>query len=256
MIKIIYQTRCDSTLLPFLNDVCFQIVADMRKFLMSKDSRFGIGPIFVFIQLFSHLFGTFTMTRLWNQASISQNFLVFYNWVKQTLVHKYRYQHKRLRQNVIYQNFPCLRCLPVSTGDGRFIEQSEPHFSEPSRKICYVKNWSYFTLGESRRASFHQHFVCVTLWKREKYKLTRRLNGLNMAGLNVFGQIVWINFGELAKKSLRPKVAFWMELDLKKIFNIRNQGQTGSPAVICMFPIIAYKYKQGTYLSDQDWNKP
>ena len=81
--------------------------------------------------------------------------------------------------------FPCLRCLPVSTGDGRFIEQSEPHFSEPSRKICYVKNWSYFTLGESRRASFHQHFVCVTLWKREKYKLTRRLNGLNMAGLNL-----------------------------------------------------------------------
>ena len=47
-----------------------------------------------------------------------------------------------------------------------------------------------------------------------------------------------------------------MELDLKKIFNIRNQGQTGNPAVICMFPIIAYKYKQGTYLSDQDWTKP
>ena len=48
-----------------------------------------------------------------------------------------------------------------------------------------------------------------------------------------------------------------MELDLKKIFNIRNQGQTKSPtAVIRMFPIIAYKYKQGTYLSDQDWSKP
>ena len=90
--------------------------------------------------------------------------------------------------------FPCLRCLPVSTGDGRFIEQSEPHFSEPSRKICYVKNWSYFTLGESRRASFHQHFVCVTLWKREKYKLTHRLNRLNMAGLNGFVQIVWVSF--------------------------------------------------------------
>ena len=112
------------------------------------------------------------MTRLWNQASISQNFLVFYNWVKQTLVHKYRYQHKRLRQNVIYQNFPCLRCLPVSTGDGRFIEQSEPHFSEPSRKICYVKNWSYFTLGDSRRASFHQHFVYVipSFGNVKKYK--------------------------------------------------------------------------------------
>ena len=141
MPKIINQARCDSIPLPFTNDVCLQIVADMG------NSRSN------------------TTTNMFSKTCFVNNKTCYlhFGFLSGKNIFAFSIRNKKVFH---------VCCLPVSTGGGRFIEQSEPHSSDPSRKICYVKNWSYFTLGESRRASFHQRFLRVILWKREKYKLT------------------------------------------------------------------------------------
>ena len=147
MAKLINQARCDSIPLPFTNDVCLQIVADMGNSRSNTTTNMFSKTCFV-----SNLFVNSKTCHLHVGFLSGKNIFLLFS----------------IRNKKVFH----VCCLPVSTGGGRFIEQSEPHSSDPSRKICYVKNWSYFTLGESRRASFHQRFLRVILWKREKYKLT------------------------------------------------------------------------------------